>query len=47
MICGEWGLDNTGYLFEEYHKTSRFMGSKIERLLMVNRHRHLDRDTGA
>ena len=40
-------LDSIDIMFEEYHKTNGFVGSKSERLLMVNCHRHLGRDTGA
>ena len=40
-------LDTIDSMFEEYHKTNGFVGSKSKRLLLVNCHRHLGRDTGA
>ena len=40
-------LDSIDSKFEDYHKITGFVGLKSKRLLLVNCHRHLGRDTGA
>ena len=40
-------LDSIDSKFEDYYKTTGLVGSKSERLQMVNCHRYLGRDTGA